>query len=384
MKRIYFDNAATSYPKPEGVGEAMLKYIKDIGCNVNRSGYSEAYMAENTLYDTRQLLCDMFHGGDPKNVVFTSNVTTSLNIILKGLLKEGDHILTSSMEHNAVMRPLTQLSLKDITFDRIPSFCDGTPDLLSLPSLLKKNTVAVVITHASNVCGSMTPLYEIGKFCKENNLYFIVDSAQTAGAFPIDIQDMNIDALAFTGHKSLLGPQGIGGFILKEHMVKLISPLISGGTGSISHTENIPDFMPDRFEPGTLNIPGIYGLNASLNYINKTGMENICNFELELTKAFLEGLTDNKKIIIYGKKDIIDRAPVVSIQVTDIDPAQLAYTLDSKYNIQTRVGLHCAPFAHKTLGSYPAGTVRFSFGHKNNLTEVKHCIKALEEISHGV
>lgn len=384
MKRIYFDNAATSYPKPMSVSDSMLKYIRDIGSNVNRSGYGSAYEAEDVLYETRRLLCNRFNGSDCKNVVFTANITTSLNIILKGLLKPGDHVLTSSIEHNAVMRPLTQLSAKGITFDIVPCFSDGSPDISALSSMLMPATKAVVMTHASNVCGTVMPIADVGRFCKDHNLYFIVDSAQTAGLLPIDMETMHIDALAFTGHKALLGPQGIGGFILKENMIKLIEPLISGGTGSISHTLDIPEFMPDRFEAGTLNIPGIYGLGASLKYINEIGMNTILEKELALTKAFLEGLSTLKDIRMYGKTSLNDRVAVVSIDIPDKDLSEVAYVLDDKYGIQTRVGLHCSPAAHKSLGTYPRGTVRFSFGHNNELEEIKYCIQSLKEIIYGV
>lgn len=384
MKRIYFDNAATSYPKPAKVGESMLDYIQNVGSNVNRSGYKDAYKAEDILYETRQILCSMFNGGDCKNVIFTANITTSLNIVLKGLLKSGDHILTSSMEHNAVMRPLKQLSSSGISYDNIPCFSDGSLDTSSLNSMLKSNTKAVVMTHASNICGTLMPIAEVGKFCRENKLYFIVDSAQTAGLFPIDMEEMNIDVLTFTGHKALLGPQGIGGFILKEHMIDIIEPLILGGTGSISHTLDIPDFMPDRFESGTLNIPGIYGLNASLKYINEIGMDNILKKELSLTGAFLDGISDIPEIRIYGKTDTINRAAVVSIDIKERDPSDIAYILEDTYGIQTRVGLHCAPIAHQSLGSYPKGSIRFSFGHNNNLEEIKYCIQALKEIIYGI
>lgn len=384
MKRVYFDNAATSYPKPPSVSDSMLEYIRDIGSNVNRSGYGDAYKAEDILYETRQLLCSMFNGDDCKNVIFTSNITASLNFILKGLLKSGNHVLTSSMEHNAVMRPLKQLGRAGVSFETIPCFDDGSLNTSSFLSMIRPDTKAVVMTHASNICGTLMPLMEIGKICKDNNLYFIVDSAQTAGLFPIYMNAMNIDALAFTGHKSLLGPQGIGGFIIKEHMIDLIEPLISGGTGSISHTLDIPNFMPDRFESGTLNIPGIYGLNAALKYINKTGILNIQKKELDLTGAFLKGLSGIKDIKIYGRKDIFNRAPVVSIDIENRDLSDIAYILDDKYGIQTRVGLHCAPIAHQTLGTYPRGTIRFSFGHNNDLEEIEYCLHALKEIIYGI
>lgn len=358
--------------------------MQNIGCNVNRSSYSTAYSAEDVLFETRDSLTRLFHGDDCKNTVFTANITESLNFLLKGLLKSGDHVLVSSMEHNAVMRPLQQLSKYGITFDRIPCDLQGDMALASLPSLLKPNTKALITTHASNVCGTLLPIREIGRFCHNNGLVFIVDSAQTAGLFSIDMKEMNIDALAFTGHKSLLGPQGTGGFLLREHMIPLLEPLITGGTGSLSHTESTPDFMPDRFEAGTLNLPGIYGLSSALAYVNKTGISNILNHELELTQTFLDGLQGNKNIRILGHSDIRNRAPVVSIQLKNYDQAQAAFLLDHDYNIQTRVGLHCAPSAHKTLHTFPEGTLRFSFGNWNTLKEVNYCINALEEICHGI
>lgn len=381
---IYLDNAATTYPKPDVVCDAMMDYIKNNGCNVNRGSYQNSGSAEEILFDTRERLNTMFNGEDCKNVIFTANVTASLNYIIKGLLHSGDHVLVSSMEHNAVMRPLVQLSAKGVEFDRIPCDITGELDMTTLQTLIRPQTKAVIAAHASNVCGTMLPLAELGKFCHEHGLYFIVDSAQTAGVFPIDIQSMNIDALAFTGHKGLLGPQGIGGFILKEHMIDKIEPLISGGTGSISHTENIPKFMPDRFESGTPNIPGIYGLNAALKYIEYTGIDNISQKELEITAFFLNELKKNKHIKIIGKDNIVNRAPVVSIQVMGYDIADIAYRLDTVYHIQTRVGLHCAPSAHKTLVTYPIGTIRFSFGHTNTKEEAATCLEALEELTNGI
>lgn len=383
-KKIYFDQAATSFPKPQAVIEAMVFYMTDIGCNVNRSSYSTAYTAEQVIFDTREALTGLFHGSDLKNTVFTANVTASLNYILKGLLQSGDHVLVSAMEHNAVMRPLQQLAGAGITFDRIPCGPDGNMELSVLPSLLRKNTKAVITTHASNVCGTLLPIKEIGDFCHNNGLIFILDSAQTAGLFPVDMQDMHIDALAFTGHKSLLGPQGIGGFLLQEHMISRLEPLITGGTGSLSHTELTPSFMPDRFEAGTLNIPAIYGLSAALSYLADTGTANILKHELQLTQLFLDGLQTFKNIRICGRPDIRCRAPVVAIQAKGRDQAEVAFRLDRDYRIQARVGLHCAPSAHQTLHTYPEGSIRFSFGHRNTEEEVNYCLHAIEEICNGI
>jgi cysteine desulfurase family protein len=329
------------------------------------------------------MLTEMFDGPDCKNVVFTKNVTESLNIVLKGFLRPGDHILCSSMEHNAVMRPLVQLEKQGVEFSRIPGTETGELVLDAVEDMIKPNTKAIVMTHASNICGTVNPLKEVGEICHKHGLKFIVDSAQSAGIIPIDMKEMHIDALCFTGHKSLLGPQGIGGFILQEDMISLIDPLLSGGTGSISHTEEIPDFMPDRFEPGTMNIPGIVGLNAGLKWIKERGLDAIAAHELGLTKRFLDGLLpleEAGKLKIIGRKDIKNRTGVVSIQTLGVDCADAAFRLDYEYGIETRVGLHCAPNAHKTLGTYPTGTIRFSFGNFNTEADVDAALKALTEI----
>lgn len=384
MKKIYLDQASTTYPKPECVAAAVYEYMTGNGSNINRGCYENAYDTEDIVLETRELLCELFDGPDCKNVIFTKNVTESLNIVLKGFLKPGDHILTSSMEHNAVMRPLRQLENEGVSFDRIPCDKEGTLLIEEMESLLKKNTKAVVMMHASNVCGTLLPLKEAGAFCKEHGLKFIVDCAQSAGVFPISMREMHIDALCFTGHKGLYGPQGIGGFILQEEMIEQVTPLLSGGTGSISHTEEIPKFMPDRFEPGTMNLPGIFGLHAALEWLEETGMENIHYKERTLTELFLKKIKEldisGEKISIIGKENVDERTAVVSIQTPERDVSEVAYLLDKNYGIMTRVGLHCAPSAHKTLGTYPTGTIRFSFGYFNTEEEVLLAVKALEEI----
>ena len=384
MKKIYLDQASTTYPKPECVAKAVYEYMTYNGCNINRGCYENAYDTEEVILETRELLCELFDGPDCKNVVFTKNVTESLNIVLKGFLKPGDHVLVSSMEHNAVMRPLRQLEAAGVEFDRIPCTVEGELVLGAMEGLLKPNTKAVIMTHASNVCGTILPLKEVGAFCKEHGLKFIADCAQTAGVLPVSMKEMHIDALCFTGHKGLLGPQGIGGFILQEEMIAEITPLLSGGTGSISHTEEIPEFMPDRFEPGTMNLPGIFGLHASLNWLRENGTENIHNKETMLTRVFLEKVKaldpQGEKIKLVGKQSSEGRTSVVSIQTPGRDVSEVAYLLDKNYGIMTRVGLHCAPSAHQTLGTYPTGTVRFSFGYFNTEEEVLFAVKALEEI----
>ena len=380
MDYIYLDNASTSFPKAPTVATAMSDYITNRGININRGSYALAYDVEDIIYTTRQRLNTLFNGHDPSHVIFTQNVTMSLNMVIKGLLKAGDHVLVSSMEHNAVMRPLTQLLDKGITFDIIPCDKMGSIQLESMDSLIRPNTVAMIINHASNVCGTIQPLESIGLICKAHNLQFIVDAAQTAGVIPIDVKACHIDALCFTGHKGLLGPQGIGGIILTKEMAQTLIPLIAGGTGSFSHLETLPTHMPDAFESGTLNLPGIIGLNEGLAYIESQGMENIHNHELVLTQAFLEGLQSIDVVNIIGKQDIPDRTAVVSITIDSMDPARIAYELESNYHIMTRVGLHCAPRAHQTLGTYPEGTVRFSFGYANTHEDVEAALSTLHRI----
>ena len=380
MNYIYLDNASTTFPKAPTVATAMSDYITNRGININRGSYALAYDVEDIIYTTRQRLHTLFNGHDPSHVIFTQNVTMSLNMVIKGLLKAGDHVLVSSMEHNAVMRPLTQLLDKDITFDTIPCDSTGSIQIESIEPLIRPNTVALIINHASNVCGTIQPLKSIGPICKAHNLQFIVDAAQTAGVIPIDVKACHIDALCFTGHKGLLGPQGIGGIILTKEMAQNLTPLIAGGTGSFSHLETLPTHMPDAFESGTLNLPGIIGLNEGLAYIESQGMENIHNHELVLTQSFLEGLQSIDGINIVGKQNIQDRTAVVSITIDGMDPANIAYELESTYHIMTRVGLHCAPRAHQTLGTYPEGTVRFSFGYANTHKDVESALSALNTI----
>lgn len=384
MNRIYLDQASTSFPKAPGVAQAMMDYLTMNGVNVNRGCYSSAYSAEEVIYETRQLLAELFHFSKCKNVIFTPNVTTSLNFILKGFLKPGDHILVSAMEHNAVMRPVVQLASSGISFDRIPCRTDGSMILEKVEELIRPETKAIVTLHASNVCGTRMPLDALGEICQRHQLYFVVDSAQTAGIVPINMDKMHIDALAFTGHKGLRGPQGTGGFLVSQELAEQMEPLISGGTGSVSHTEEIPDFMPDRFESGTPNLPGIYGLHEALLYLKTHSLQAINEKELSLTGYFLEQLQalddTGRHIRIIGKKDLTDRNAVVSIQTPEIDMSQVAWQLDNEYGVMTRVGLHCAPNTHKTLGTYPAGTIRFSFGPENTKNELDFAIQGLKKI----
>ena len=378
--QIYLHHAATGYPKPAAVTEQMVHYLSQVGSNVNRGSYASAYEAEETLFSLRQAVTELFGGSDSRNTVFTSNVTTALNMLLKGLLLPGDHVLVSSMEHNAVMRPLEQLASRGVTWDAIPSDRCGNMRLDAAESLLKPNTRAVVCTHASNVCGTVQPIAALGELCADRELLLIVDSAQTAGLFPLHMQEMRLAALAFTGHKTLLGPQGTGGFLLRGDLAKQMEPLISGGTGSLSHLDRMPDFMPDRFEAGTPNLPGLYGLYGALQYRKTLDPAALLRHELMLTERFLSGLRSIPRIRLIGREDTRDRAPVVSLQIRDGSLSEAALLLDSRWKIQARVGLHCAPLAHRALGTFPEGTLRFSFGERNTAAEVDICLRALEEL----
>lgn len=380
MRRVYVDNAATTFPKPKEVSMAMCQYIEGVGGNVGRGTYESSYEAGRVLFETRELLCKMFNFDNPLNVVFTSNITESLNTLLKGYLKSGDHVLISSMEHNAVIRPLNSELMKGVEVTKVQCRIDGTLDTSEFEKEIKDNTKLVVMTHASNVCGTIMPIKEVGEVCKKYNIPFVLDSAQGAGVLDIDFKKLNLSALAFTGHKGLLGPQGVGGFLINEELAKNIRPLKEGGTGSFSEDEAQPDILPDKFECGTLNMPGIYGLNASLKYIENKGINTIREYEEELSKAFLSKILNIDGISLSGIKEIHGRTSVFSLNFNTMDNSEAAFILDREFGIMTRVGLHCAPLAHKTLGTFPCGSVRISFGQFNTLDDVDYVAESLFKI----
>ena len=383
MNRIYLDNGSTSFPKAPGVSRAVADYIDNVGVNISRGGYEEAYCAATIVLETREYLCRLFGSSKPENVIFTAGVTTALNILLKGFLKPGDHVLTTSMEHNAVMRPLRQLEAAGVEISLIPCKIDGTLCTEKISEMIRNNTKLLVMTHGSNVCGTVMPVADVCRICRKKNIPVFVDSAQTGGLIPLDMEGMGIDAIAFAGHKSLLGPQGIGGFILSDQMISRIDPLISGGTGSISHLETIPSFMPDRFECGTQNLPGIYGLHTSLDFIEKTGIDVIHKHEMQCTQQLIDGLLKLDDVRIAGLTTTDGRTAAVSADFTSIDNAQMAFELEHQYGIMTRCGLHCAPSAHKTLHTYPQGTVRFTPGYSTTEEEIELTLKAVRAILSG-
>lgn len=380
MSKIYLDNGSTSFPKAPGVGKAMADFIEKVGVNIGRGGYEEAYSAAEVVLDTREKLCRLFHFDRPENVIFQSGITAAMNVLLKGLLKPGDRVLTTSMEHNAVMRPLRQLEKAGVEVVLIPCRGDGTLDFEALIDLATPGTRALVMTHASNMCGTVMPVKEVAEYCQTLGIWTIVDCAQTAGILPIDMEDWGVDAIAFAGHKGLLGPQGIGGFLITDDLAAEVDPLLSGGTGSISHLETVPEFLPDRFEPGTQNLPGIFGLHAALTYLEQTGIDAIREHEMACTARLLEGLSRLKGIRIVGRTQLTGRTAVVSVEFLHMDNADAAFLLEDKYGIMTRCGLHCAPRAHMTVGTFPQGTVRFAPGRETTVAEIDAAIAAVKEI----
>ncbi len=380
MERIYMDNCSTSYPKAPKVAEQVSAFISEVGCNIGRGIYSESLIAGMVVYETRECIGKMVNYNKPENVIFTMNVTQSLNYIIKGYLKEGEHVLVSSMEHNAMMRPMVQMQKKGVSFDRIP--CDEAGNLLleTIPGMIKGNTKAIFMLHASNVCGTIMDIESVGKIAKEYGVKFIVDAAQTMGVIPIDMDAMGIDILCFTGHKSLLGPQGIGGFVIRDEMVPEVESMISGGTGSLSDSEEVPEMLPDRYEAGTQNIPAIFGLHAALMYHKEVSQEMTIAHERAMIARLQEGIKGIKGIRITGEPDPYKRCPVLGVDFQGQDNAAIGYALESEYGIMTRCGLHCAPNAHKTLGTYPQGVVRFSCGYATTEKEIDATIAAIKEI----
>ena len=378
MRKVYADNSATSFPKAPGVSDAIKDFLDNVGCNVNRGGYASSYNTDMEILDTRKLLCELLGFNQPKNVVFTPGVTYSLNILLNGLLREGDYVITTSMEHNAVMRPLHALSKSGVAYDIAQCASDGSLDAKNIRNLINPKTKAVIMTHASNVCGTVLPIYEMATICRSHGIRLIVDAAQTAGVLDIDMS--HIDALAFTAHKGLLASPGLGGFVIKSDFADEIAPVITGGTGSLSHEIVQPSFLPDKFESGTMNIPAIMGLRKSLEYIKSAGIKTISEKELWLAEKFISEMSGVDGVEIIGKKDIADRTAVISLDCKNADNAEIAAILDSDYGIMTRCGLHCAPNAHKTLQTYPQGTIRFSFGHFNTPDEIEYIASSIREI----
>ena len=376
MNRIYLDNAATSFPKAPGLGKALAEYIENGVVNPNRTESALSYRAFDVSYALREHISSLYNYPHPECIAFTRNITEALNWLIKGLLERQDHVIVSSNEHNAVMRPLRQMG---IDYSIIPSSSHGFNDYSSLPSLIKPNTRAIIINAAGNVSGAIQDLETPAEYAKNHNLLFIIDSAQASPFVEIDMEKLNASAVAFTGHKGLLGPQGIGGAIIRKELALSIAPLISGGTGSRSDSEDVPDLLPDRLNPGTDNMPGIIGLEHSLSYISKN-LSSLYDNEREMTKMLIEGLYKINGIILFGAGLEENRTNVVSIETEGIDEAEVSALLLERGGIETRVGLHCSPSSHKTLGTFPRGTLRFSPGPFTTKDEINCTLTLLKEI----
>ncbi len=380
MQTIYLDNAATSFPKPAGVSARMKEYMDSVGATINRSVYGAAQDAGLVTLRLRERLARLFSFPEkPTHVILTPGATAGLNFILKGFLRPGDHCLVSSMEHNAVMRPLLQLS--GVEFDRIPCDSEGRLDPAAMLPLIRPNTRLCIMAHGSNVCGTVQDAAAVGAICAKHGIAFALDAAQTAGHIPIDFQALHLSALCVPGHKGLLGPSGIGALLLRDDFAHALTPLLAGGTGSASDSEYLPDYLPDRFESGTPNLPGIYGFEEALRFIEETGIDALRAHELELTARFLEGLRTIPNLRLCGTEDLSRRVGVISVDFTQADNAEAAFRLESEFGILTRCGLHCAPSAHKTLGTFPQGTVRFSLGFSSTAADVDAALAALRAIS---
>lgn len=375
---VYLDNAATSYPKPEEVCIAVEKCIRGNWGNPGRS-VSKVSNSDDIVYETRELISNFVNISDPKQVIFTSNATDSLNLAISGILKKGDHVITTSIEHNSVIRPLKHLELENkIELSIVNANTYGYVNPSDIKSLIKSNTKLIVTTHASNVIGTIVPIQEIGKIASQNKIAYLVDCSQTIGVLDIDVQKMNIDMLAFPGHKSLFGPTGIGALFIRPG-IDLV-PLRYGGTGNLSEGLTQPNEMPYKYESGTGNAIGIAGLNAGIKFILKEGLKNIREHEEHLTKYMMNQLKNNRFIQVYGTENMVDRTSVISINVKNQNPSEIGYDLLNAFDIITRTGLQCSPLSHKTIETEKSGTIRFSIGYFNTEKDIDYTIDAINQI----
>ncbi len=382
---IYFDNAATSWPKPPGVAEAMVHFLERIGANPGRAAHRRAVEAGRIVYDAREAVCELFGAPDPLRVAWCKNVTEALNLALVGLLRAGDHVVTSSMEHNSMMRPLRALEQGGVEVTVVRCTPQGVLDPAEVEAAITPHTRLVALNHASNVVGTLLPIGEVGAICRRHDLLLLVDAAQTGGAVPIDVGADQIDLLGFTGHKSLCGPMGTGGLIVGERVDETqLHPLVRGGTGSRSEYEIQPDFMPDMFESGTANAVGLAGLGAGLRWVLAQGVDAIRAHEVALAGRLIEGLRAIPGVTVYGTLDPELQTATISLNVGGMACSQVGLRLDSEHEIMCRVGLHCAPAAHKTIGTFPGGTVRFGLGAFNTVDEIEMALAAVAELAQEV
>lgn len=381
---IYLDNAATSWPKPPEVLRAVAEFLEHAGGNPGRSGHRLSIAAGRTVYDAREAVAELFHAPDPLRVIFTHNATHALNLVLHGLLRPGDHVVTTGVEHNAVMRPLRALEKAGVRLSIAACGPDGALVPAAMQHALSSGARLAVVNHASNVTGTLAPLTEIAEIARRQGTLLLVDAAQTAGVIPIQMSDLGIDFLAFTGHKGLLGPPGTGGVVLGDRVdAALLHPILRGGTGSRSESEEQPEDLPDKFECGTPNGAGIAGLGAGIRWVRSRGVEAIRAHEVALTRQLVEGLLAIPDVTVYGPADATQRTAVVSFTIRNRRVSEIGLRLDEEYGILTRVGLHCAPAAHRTLGTFPEGTVRLAPGALTNREDMDATLCAIERLVKG-
>ncbi len=378
---IYLDNAATTFPKPEIVYDTLDKSFRFEGANPGRSGHQLALKAGRNVYKTRERIADLFSIDSPMQIVLTHNTTSALNLAIKGVLFPKDHVILTSMEHNSVVRPIKELEKLGVENSIVWCNEKGEIGLEDIKNEIKENTKLIVTTHASNITGTLLPIRQIGEIAREHNVLYLVDGAQTAGVFDINVKEMNIDLLAVAGHKGLLGPPGTGALYIRKGVN--LKTLMEGGTGSESESIFQPAMMPDLHESGTANMPGLAGLGVGIQWIQDTGIGYIRQHEQQLLTVLLKGLQSIPKVKIYGMCDINKQAPVVSFNIWDKGSSQVAFELDRNYNIATRSGLHCAPLAHETIGTLKQGTVRLSLGYFNTTQEIEKTVHAISKIATG-
>ncbi|QGQ99883.1 aminotransferase class V-fold PLP-dependent enzyme [Paenibacillus psychroresistens] len=380
MKTYYFDNAASSWPKPKQVVEAMTNYLTENGANPGRGSHQMAVNASRALFETRKSLAKLFGISNPNDICYTMNTTEALNLAIKGALKEGDHVITTSIEHNSVRRPLEYLrKTKNIEITYIQSDITGNVNPVNVRAAIKHNTKLVICSHSSNLLGTIVPLSEIAEICRDKKLVFLVDAAQTAGTLPIDVQKMGISMLAFPGHKGLLGPQGTGGLYIHPELD--LEPLLQGGTGSQSEAIEQPLVRPDRYEAGTQNTVGIVGLNEGIKVVLEQTVEAIHAKEWSLSQRLMEGIKEIKGIQIIGPAIGEDKTGIVSFVMEQVDASELAFILDHTFQIAVRAGFHCTPLGHQTAGTTETGAVRASVGFYTTEDEVAHFVQSIKEIS---
>lgn len=376
---VYFDNAATSWPKPAEVKAALDRYFGEAGGNPGRSGHRMSIAAAQAVEGARDAIADIFSVADPAQISFSKNATEALNVAIYGLLRPGDHAVTTSIEHNSVMRPLRHLETEGVELTVVACQPDGTLDPAAIDAAIRPETRLVVTVHGSNVTGTLLPIGDIAAVTRDHGVPYLVDASQTAGALPIDVGTLGIDLLACTGHKSLLGLTGTGLLWAKEGCSP--RPLLRGGTGSRSDLEIQPDFAPDKYESGTLNVAGLIGLEAGVRYLLDVGVEAVAAHEAALVSRFLAGTRHIPGVAVYGPADVAQRCGVVSFNVAGLASSDVSMLLDRDYDVMCRAGLHCAPGAHRTIGTFPTGTVRFGFSYANTTDEVDHAVAAIEDIA---